>query len=165
MNENTNLKSQIEDLCKANSIQYHFITHVAAPRVFINNMYWFNYDTNIDMDNIECYINIITGKNEIINIILEKLNKTIKNGCYFREYEYFEREYHCVEQNTITIIINNISSKDDEAYSSYDKYINFELKIYVGHRINKYYLIDKDDKKTFRIENIMHLQDILNQKC
>ena len=60
MSENTYLKLQIEELCKANSIQYYFRNDVHTPRVLINDEFWFDYDTNIDMDNLECYINIIT---------------------------------------------------------------------------------------------------------
>lgn len=168
MSENTYIKSQIEELCKANSIKYHFINDVPQPRVFINDEFWFDYDTNIDMDNLECYINIITGKNEIVNMICEKLNTTIENGCNFKAYEYFQGEDVCVNQNNITIDINNISSKNDEAYTSYGKSIHFNLKIYVrgGGRFDNYYLIDdKDEKKEFRIENINKLRDILNQKC
>ena len=54
MTENTDLKSQIEELCKANSIQYHFITNVEKDKiVIIDNIFWL-FDTNVDMDNIEC---------------------------------------------------------------------------------------------------------------
>ena len=81
MAENTDIKSQIEELCKANSIPYHFKNDY-APRVLIDDAFWFNYDTNIDMDNIECYITIITGKNEMVNMICETLNTHIKDGNY-----------------------------------------------------------------------------------
>ena len=177
MSENTYLKLQIEELCKAKSIQYYFRNEEQTPRVLINDEFWFEYDTNIDMDNIECYINIITGKNEMVNIICEKLNTTIENGCIFKAYEYFQGEDVCVNQNNIIIDINNISSKNDKAYTSYGKSINFSLKIYVrggGGRYDKYYLIDEndnndekhnDEKKEFRIENINKLRDILNEKC
>jgi hypothetical protein len=173
MSENTYLKSQIEELCKANSLKYHFRNDVPEPRVLINDEFWFDYDTNIDMDNLECYINIITGKNEIVNMICEKLNTTIENGCIFKAYEYFQGEDVCVNKNCITIDINNISSKNDEAYTSYGKSIHFNLKIYVkgGGRYDKYYLIDNryndnnNEKKEFRIENISKLRDILNQRC
>ena len=55
MAENTDIKSQIEELCKANSIKYHFINDVPQPRVLINDEFWFDYDTNIDMDNLYYY--------------------------------------------------------------------------------------------------------------
>lgn len=162
MSENTDLRLQIEELCKANSIKYHFRNDVPEPKVLINDEFWFYYDTNIDMDNLECYINIITGKNEIVNMICEKLNTTIEDGCNFKGYEYFQYEDGCVNENCITIDINNISSKNDEAYTSYEKFVNFKLKIHVGHRINKYYLTDyKDYKKILKIDNIMSLQNIL----
>ena len=175
MSENTYIKSQIEELCKANSIKYHFINDVPQPRVFINDEFWFDYDTNIDMDNLECYINIITGKNEIVNMICENLNTTIENGCIFKAYEYFQGEDGCVNNNCITIDINNIINRHFETYTYYEKFINFKLKIYVrgGGRFDKYYLIDNsdnnndnnDEKKEFRIENINKLRDILNEKC
>ena len=164
MSENTGLKYHIEELCKANLIKYHF--DEPEPRVLINDEFWFDYDTNIDMDNLECYINIITGKNEMVNMICEKLNTTIENGCIFKAYEYFQGQDVCINQNCITMDINNISSRHGEAYTSYNKSIHFNLKIYVrGGQFDNYYLIDdKDEKKEFRIENINKLRDILNQK-
>ena len=172
MSENTYLKSQIEELCKANSLKYHFRNDVPEPRVLINDEFWFDYDTNIDMDNLECYINIITGKNEMVNMICEKLNTTIENGCIFKSYEYFQGEDGCVNNNTITIDINNISNRHFETYTYYEKFINFKLKIYVrggGGRFDNFYLINdsdnNDEKKEFRIENINKLFDILNEKC
>ena len=168
MSENIDLKLQIEELCKANSIKYHFKDDYAPPVVLINDEFVFNIDTNIDMDNLECYINIITGKNEMINMICEKLNTSIEIGCNFKAYEFFQGEDGCVNQNCITIDINNISNRHFETYTYYEKFINFKLKIYVrdGGRFDNYYLIDdKDEKKEFRIENINKLRDILNQKC
>ena len=109
MSENTGLKYHIEELCKANLIKYHF--DEPEPRVLINDEFWFDYDTNIDMDNLECYINIITGNNEMVNMICEKLNTTIENGCIFKAYEYFQGQDVCINQNCITMDINNISSK------------------------------------------------------
>jgi hypothetical protein len=172
MSENTYIKSQIEELCKANSIKYHFKDDYAPPVVLINDEFVFNIDTNIDMDNLECYINIITGKNEMVNMICEKLNTTIENGCIFKAYEFFQGEDGCVNNNTIIIDINNISNRHFETYTYYEKFINFKLKIYVrggGGRFDNYYLINdsdnNDEKKEFRIENISKLFDILNQKC
>ena len=146
MAENTELKSQIEELCKANSIQYHFKDDY-APAVLINDEFVFNYDTNIDMDNIECYINIITGKNEMVNTICKKLNSTIKDGCIFEAYEFYQGEDGCVNNNTITM------------YFPYKNLITFVLKIYVGHRTNKYYLVNKD-KTEVRVSKKM-----LEGKC
>ena len=94
------------------------------------------------MDNIECYITIITGKNEMVNMICETLNTHIKDGYYyFRSYEYFQDEIGCVNENNITICIFN---GNDEEEFLYRKLKTFELKIYVGHRFNKYYLVNKD---------------------
>jgi hypothetical protein len=142
MVEYIDLKSQIEELCKANSIQYHFKDDYAPPVVLINDKFVFNIDTNIDMDNIECYINIITGKNEMVNMICETLNVHIKDGSYlFKAYEYFQGEDGCVNENTITMCIFNDNDEEDFPYKNL---IIFELKIYVGHRFNKYYLVNKD---------------------
>ena len=94
MSENTDIKSQIEELCKANSIQYHFKNDY-SPRVLINDAFWFNYDTNIDMDNIECYITIITGKNEMVNMICETLNTHIKDGYYYFKAILSGRDWMC----------------------------------------------------------------------
>ena len=156
MSENTDIKSQIEELCKANSIQYHFKNDY-APRVLINNAFWFTYDTNIDMDNIECYITIITGKNEMVNMICETLNTHIKDGYYlFRAYEYFQGEIGCVNENTITICIFNDNDEEEFLYRNLK---TFELKIYVGHRTNKYYLVNKD-KTEVKVS-----KEMLDGKC
>jgi len=146
MNENTDIKSQIEELCKANSIQYHFKDDY-APAVLINNEFVFNYDTNIDMDNIECYVNIITGKNEMVNTICKKLNSTIKDGCIFEAYEFYQGDDGCVNENTITM------------YFPYKNLITFVLKIYVGHRTNKYYLVNKDKTE------VRFSKEMLDEKC
>ena len=123
-------------------------------------MYWFNYDTNIDMDNIECYITIITGKNEMVNMICETLNTHIKDGYYYfkayEAYEYFQDEIGCVNENTITICIFNDNDEEDFPYKSLK---TFELKIYVGHRTTKYYLVNKD-KTEVRVSKKM-----LEGKC
>ena len=153
MAENTELRSQIEELCKANSIKYHFEDDYAPAVVLINDAYLFNYDTNIDMDNIECYVNIITGKNEIVNMICERLSTTIDVGCNFKAYEFFQGEDGCVNENTITIDINNISHRHFETF------ISFELKIYVGHRFNKYYLVNKDKTE------VRFSKELLDEKC
>jgi hypothetical protein len=147
MTENTELKSQIEDLCKANSIQYHFNDDYAPQVVLINDEFVFNYDTNIDMDNIECYVNIITGKNEMVNTICKKLNSTIKDGCIFEAYEFYQGEDGCVNNNTITM------------YFPYKNLITFVLKIYVGHRTNKYYLVNKDKTE------VRFSKEMLDEKC
>ena len=147
MTENTELKSQIEDLCKANSIQYHFKDDYAPQVVLINDEFVFNYDTNIDMDNIECYVNIITGKNEMVNTICKKLNSTIKDGCIFEAYEFYQGEDGCVNNNTITM------------YFPYKNLITFVLKIYVGHRTNKYYLVNKDKTE------VRFSKEMLDEKC
>jgi len=147
MTENTELKSQIEELCKANSIQYHFKDDYAPPVVLINDKFLFNYDTNIDMDNIECYVNIITGKNEMVNTICKKLNSSIKDGCIFEAYEFYQGEDGCVNNNTITM------------YFPYKNLITFVLKIYVGHRTNKYYLVNKDKTE------VRFSKEMLDEKC
>ena len=156
MAENIDIKSQIEELCKANSIPYHFKNDY-APRVLIDDAFWFNYDTNIDMDNIECYITIITGKNEMVNMICETLNTHIKDGNnIFKTYEYSQGKNGCVNENTITICIFN---GNDEEEFLYRKLKTFELKIYVGHRTTKYYLVNKD-KTEVRVSKKM-----LEGKC
>jgi len=147
MVEYIDLKSQVEELCKANSIQYHFKDDYAPPVVLINDSFLFNYDTNIDMDNLECYINIITGKNEMVNTICKKLNTTIKDGCIFEAYEFFQGEDGCVNNNTITM------------YFPYKNLITFVLKIYVGHRTNKYYLVNKDKTE------VRFSKEMLDEKC
>ena len=147
MAENTELRSQIEELCKANSIEYHFKDDYASAVVLINDAFLFNYDTNIDMDNIECYINIITGKNEIVNMICERLNTTIDVGCKFKAYEFYQGEDGCVNENTITM------------YFPYKNLITFVLKIYVGHRTNKYYLVNKDKTE------VRFSKEMLDEKC
>jgi len=147
MAENTELRFQIEELCKANSIQYHFKDDYAPQVVLINDEFVFNYDTNIDMDNIECYVNIITGKNEMVNTICKKLNSSIKDGCIFEAYEFYQGEDGCVNNNTITM------------YFPFKNLITFVLKIYVGHRTNKYYLVNKDKTE------VRFSKEMLDEKC
>ena len=156
MVEYIDLKVQIEELCKANSIQYHFKDDYAPPVVLINDEFVFNIDTNIDMDNLECYVNIITGKNEMVNAICKKLNTTIKDGCIFEAYEFFQGEDGCVNNDTITMCIFNNNDEEDFPYKSL---ITFVLKIYVGHRTNKYYLVNKDKTE------IRFSKELLDEKC
>ena len=99
------------------------------------------------MDNIECYVNIITGKNEMVNTICKKLNSTIKDGCIFEAYEFYQGEDGCVNNNTITM------------YFPYKNLITFVLKIYVGHRTNKYYLVNKDKTE------VRFSKEMLDEKC
>ena len=64
----TTYYDKIQQLCEANSIQYHFGND---NKVLINDTFWFVIK-NDDISNIITYIDIISGKNEIVNIICDK---------------------------------------------------------------------------------------------
>ena len=93
----------------------------------------------------------------MVNMICETLNTHIKDGYYlFKAYEYFKGEIGCVNENTITMCIFN---DNDEEEFLYRNLITFELKIYVGHRTNKYYLVNKD-KTEVKVS-----KEMLDGKC
>ena len=70
--------------------------------------------------------------------------------------QYFQGEIGCVNENTITICIFN---NNDEEEFLYRKLKSFELKIYVGHRTNKYYLVNKDNTE------VKFSKELLDEKC
>ena len=155
------LNYQVEDMCKDNSIKCHFSNN----RVLINDSFWFDYCTNYEVNCIQFYIDIIKGKNEMINLIVGKLNTTIDAGCIFKAYEYYQGEDVCINESSIIIDINNISDKDDEYYTSYGKSIHFKVKINLSNPV-MYYLVNwKNEKQILKIKTTTSLQYILDQLC
>ena len=143
------IKFQVEDYCRELNIKYQiFISEYTNEQiVLINDEYWFDLKTNFDLYICKTYIDIIIGKNEIVNMICENLNISVKNGCRFETYERCNEEDMCIKNNTFIISIDNIDITSTKLYTKYKKYINFELKICVLGELHyelKYYLIDKD---------------------
>jgi len=143
------IKCQIEDYCRELDIKYQISIsrYTNENIVLINDEYWFDMKTSFDLYIIETYIDIIKGKNEIVNMICKKLNISVKNGCRFETYERCNEEDMCINNNTFIISIDNIDITSNKLYTKYKNYINFELKICVLCELKyelKYYLIHKD---------------------
>ena len=132
---------QVEEYCRYNCIDYHM--DASSNRVLINNEFCFDLKTNFDVRLIKIYIDIISGKNEIVNMICDKLNISVTDGCSFKLNERCQSEDMCVSNNTFILTIDNLDITwypSDKHYTAYDKYILFTLKICVSEQV-KYYLI------------------------
>jgi hypothetical protein len=89
-----------------------------------------------DINNFNVYIDIIKGRNEMVNTICDKLNTTIEKGCNIKLFEFHQGEMVCISNNSITININN------------ERFINIGLKIVLKSPL-EYYLIDEDKKQSY----------------
>lgn len=148
---------QVDDYCRDNCIDY--VWDSSHHTVLLNNEFWFDLETNFDVFVIETYIDIIAGKNKIVNMICEKLNTSVKNGCSFKGYKYFKDEEMCVNNNTFILTIDNIDMMSDKVYTAYDTYKKFELKIYIVSSQLKYYLINNDKTE------VEFSKKLVDEKC
>jgi hypothetical protein len=153
----TTYTEQIKELCDINSLHYH----IDSNRLLIDDEFWFYINNMHDINNFNVYIDIIKGRNEMVNTICDKLNTTIEKGCNIQLFEYHQNEMVCISDNTIIIKINNIT---DTCYTKYQRFIKFELKIVLKSPL-EYYLIDEDDKQSYKLKSTMDLKNVLDQLC
>ena len=160
----TTYTEQIKELCDLNSLHYHIDSNPDINRVLIDNEFWFYINNMDDIKNFNVYIDIIKGRNEMVNTICEKLNTTIEKGCNLKLFEYHQNEMVCISNNSITININNMT---DTCYTKYERFIEFKLKIVltISLRPLEYYLIDEDDKQSYKLKSTIDLKNVLDQLC
>ena len=154
----TTYTEQIKELCDLNSLHYHIDSNPDINRVLIDDEFWFYMD---DINNFKTYIDIIKGRNEMVNTICDKLNTTIEKGCNLKLFEYHQNEMVCISNNSITININNMT---DTCYTKYERFIEFKLKIVLNSHL-EYYLIDEDDKHSYKLKSTIDLSNVLDQLC
>ena len=142
---------QIKELCEFNSLHYHIDSNPDINRVLIDDEFWFYINNMDDINNFKTYIDIIKGRNEMVNTICEKLNTTIEKGCNLKLFEYHQKEMVCISNNSITININN------------ERFINITLFILL--RPLEYYLISKDDKHSYKLKSTIAISNVLDQLC
>ena len=154
----TTYTEQIKELCDLNSLHYH----IDSNRLLIDDEFWFYINNIDDINNFNVYIDIIKGRNEMVNTICDKLNTTIEKGCNFNFVEYHRNKMVCIHDNCISLNINNLT---DICYTKYERFIEFELKIVLKSPL-EYYLIDEDDKKkSYKLKSTIDLKNVLDQLC
>ena len=146
----TTYTEQIKELCDINSLHYHIDSNHDINRVLIDDEFWFYINNQDDINNFNVYIDIIKGRNEMVNTICDKLNTTIEKGCNLKLFEYHQNEMVCISNNSITININN------------ERFINITLFILLGSSL-EYYLISKDDKHSFKLKSTIAVSNVLDQ--
>jgi hypothetical protein len=161
----TTYTEQIKELCDINSLHYHIDSNHDINRVLIDDEFWFYINNMDDINNFNVYIDIIKGRNEMVNIVCEKLNTTIEKGCNLKLFEYHQNEMFCISDNSIIININNLTHMDYPHYTKYEDFINISLKIVLKSPL-EYYLIDEDDKKkSYKLKSTIDLKNVLDQLC
>jgi len=153
----TTYTEQIKELCDINSLHYH----IDSNRLLIDDEFWFYINNMDDINNFNVYIDIIKGRNKMVNTICDKLNTTIEKGCNLKLFEYHQNEMVCISDNSIFIKINNMT---DTCYTKYERFIEFKLKIVLKSPL-EYYLIDEDEKKSYKLKLTIDLKNVLDQLC
>jgi hypothetical protein len=162
----TNME-QIKELCEANSIEYE----ETDDKIFINDDISFDINDKLIYQKVLSYIDIIKGRNEMVNTICKKLNTTIKKGCRIckNDDDEWERNYICKKNSSNSILLNihNIETVDKEniyniTYTSYEKYIHYKILIIITEQL-EYYLIDEE--QYYKLKSIGDLNNVLHQKC
>ena len=105
----TTYTEQIKELCDLNSLHYHIDSNPDINRVLIDDEFWFYINNMDDIKNFNVYIDIIKGRNEMVNTICDKLNTTIEKGCNLKLFEYHQNEMVCISDNSIFINIKNLT--------------------------------------------------------
>ena len=129
----TAIMEQVKELCEEYSLHYH----IDNNRVLIDDEFWFYINNQDDINNFNVYIDIITGRNEMVNTICNKLNTTIGKGCNIKLFEFH--------------IIININNLTDMCYTKYERFIEFKLKIVFKQPL-EYYLISEDNKQSYKLK-------------
>ena len=151
----TAIMEQVKELCEAHSLHYH----IDNNRVLIDDEFWFYINNQDDINNFNVYIDILKGRNEMVNTICNKLNTTIEKGCNIKLFEFHQNEMVCISDNSIFININNMT---DTCYTKYEQFIEFKLKIVFKQPL-EYYLIDEE--QYYKLKSIGDLNNVLHQKC
>jgi hypothetical protein len=142
----TAIMEQVKELCEEHSLHYH----IDNNRVLIDDEFWFYINNQDDINNFNVYIDILKGRNEMVNTICNKLNTTIGKGCNIKLFEFH--------------IIININNLTDMCYTKYERFIEFKLKIVFKQPL-EYYLISEDNKQLYKLKSPMDLKNVLDQKC
>ena len=77
-------------------------------KIFINindDDIFFDINDKLIYRKVLSYIDIIKGRNEMVNTICDKLNTTIEKGCNLKLFEYHMNEMVCISDNSIFINI------------------------------------------------------------
>ena len=162
---------KIKELCEANSIEYEEIDN----KIFINDddNIFFDINDKLIYQKVLSYIDIIKGRNEMVNTICAKLNTTIEKGCRMCKNDDDEWNINviCKKKNNNSILLNihNIHAIDKEniyniTYTSYEKYIHYTILITITITGPlEYYLIDK--KEYYKLKSTIDLKNVLDQLC
>jgi hypothetical protein len=142
----TAIMEQIKELCEEHSLHYH----IDNNRVLIDDEFWFYINNQDDINNFNVYIDILKGRNEMVNTICNKLNTTIGKGCNIKLFEFH--------------IIININNLTDMCYTKYERFIEFKLKIVFKQPL-EYYLIGEDNKQSYKLKLAIDLKNVLDQLC
>ena len=148
---------QMKELCETNSIKYV----IRDNQVLIDDEFWFYINNEDDIKNFNVYIDIIKGRNKMVNTICVKLNTTIEKGCNLKLFEYHQNEMICISDNSIILNINNMT---DTHYTKYERFIEFKLKIVLKSPL-EYYLIGEDNKQSYKLKLAIDLKNVLDQLC
>ncbi len=159
------LLDELNELCDINSIEYNIIN---------DNIYIYGKHFEINdklIYKVKTFIDIINGKNEMINMVCNKLNTTINNikdnsiGQYDDEWNI---NYLCIKirDNAIIVNIHNIYNEDlsnskNTTYTSSDKKIVVKILIIFNEPL-EYYLVE--DKHSFKLNTVQTLENVLKQK-
>ncbi len=104
---------KIKELCELNSIKYKFVDigMLFDEHVVIDDKLTFDITDDNDVYHLQTYIDIIKGRNEMVNTICDQLNTTIEKGCNFELIEINRSQSTCISHsdNSIVININNTS--------------------------------------------------------
>ena len=158
---------QIKELCDLNSIEYEELD----DKIFINDDIFFDINDKLIYQKVLSYIDIIKGRNEMVNTICEKLNTTIKKGCRMckNDDDEWNRNFICKKNrnNSILLNIHNIHAIDKEniyniTYTSYEKYIHCKILITITYPL-EYYLIDKEEY--YKLKSTIDFKNVLDQLC
>ena len=156
----TTYTEQIKEFCETNSIKHEELD----DKIFINDddNIFFDINDKLIYQKVLSYIDIIKGRNEMVNTICAKLNTTIEKGCNFNFVEYHRNKMVCIHDNCISLNINNLT---DICYTKYERFIDFELKIVLTISLQplEYYLIDK--KEYYKLKSTIDLKNVLDQLC
>ena len=163
----TTYTEQIKELCNANSIEYEELD----DKIFINYDIIFDINDKLIYQKVLSYIDIIKGRNEMVNTICAKLNTTIEKGCRMCKNDDDEWNINFIckknSNNSILLNIHNIHAIDKEniyniTYTSYEKYIHCKILITITDPL-KYYLIDKEEY--YKLKSTFDLSNVLDQLC
>ncbi len=159
-------EEQLEYLCNANSIEY--TKQFGKMRITCQ---YFDFLFDIDdklIYKVKTCVDIISGKDDMINLVCNKLNT--KKTCYIKSNDDYETDFDintlCIKHknNSIIVEIHNIDKVDlsnpkGNTYTSFNKYIIFNILIVFTVPLVEYYLVQNEDY--FKLNTVKTLEDIL----